>query len=69
MDNETIWEELREQITCVYHDDCRYCKNFNNDIQFCNHFKLFIHDTSAWAECLQFKCGIPFEYCCGDCDR
>ena len=67
MDNETIWKELWERITCVYHDDCRYCVNFVNDTYMCRLSGHVIFDN--WAPCLDFKCGIPFEYCCGDCDR
>lgn len=69
MDNDAIWKELRGQITCFYHDDCRHCMNFDNDTCICKLSGAFVIDIDNYASCPDFKCGVPFEYCCGDCDR
>ncbi|MDE6913374.1 MAG: hypothetical protein K2P35_06730 [Lachnospiraceae bacterium] len=58
---------MNNMITCVYYCDCKYCMYYDNDFFICNSSGSVVIDE--FAPCPDFKCGIPFEYCSGDCDR
>ena len=61
--------DIFERVSCLYYGDCRYCKKFDDDMGICGVSFDFVIDTTNWTPCLDFRCGIPFEYCSGDCDR
>ncbi len=60
-------DDIFERITCVYYCDCDYCRHFDRDTHTCRFsgFKVF----DKYDDCYDFECGVPFEYCSGDCDR
>lgn len=57
------------RISCLYYSDCQYCQHFDDDTGVCGVSGDFVLDTTNWMACPDFRCGIPFEYCSGDCDR